>query len=204
MPSIDIFKSIFVTQTIEQDTLELIQYWLPTYLREVESQLGLPINSIAVPKPENYTSRNTYEDLPGEELPKVIVISPGLIQAPLKSGTGQYRATWRLGVGVATARPTEEEAKLHCDIYGAAVRTIMLQKGGGALGGQVHWVDEQYAGIPLGNAIRRYRAASLWFGVDLENVATQRGGPDAPNAEPYEYHTADEVIVDLVKEPING
>lgn len=205
MPSVDVFHKIFVVQReIEQPTRELLQLWFPTFLKQIESQLSLPVGQIEAPKPENYTSRNAYEELPGSELPKVVVISPGLIGTPLMSGNGQFRATWRLGIAVATTATDEETAKLHCDIYGAVVREIMLKRGGKALGAKVNWVDEQYADLPLGDVVQRYRAASQWFAVDVENVATKRGGPDTPNQEPYDYHTAQTVNVTKTKEPVNG
>lgn len=201
MPSIDVFHKIFVAQNLEEGAKLVLQQYFGTFLREVESQQGLPVGEIKVPPNENYTSRNAYDDIPGEELPKIVIISPGLIGTPKMSGNGQYRAIWRLGIAVATAAQTEEEAKFHCDIYGAVIRDIMLKRGGKALKARVEWIDEVYSGLPLGNAVRRYRAASIWFSVDKENVATKNGGPAAPDQDPYSYPIASTVRVNLVKEP---
>lgn len=204
MSSQAVFGTIFVARDIEHITEALLQLWFPTYLKEIEDQHGITVGTVLAPNPKNYTRRNEYSDLPGEELPKVVIISPGLIGTPIMGGNGQFRAIWRLGIAVATAAETEELAKFYCDVYGAAVREIMLKHGGGALSARVNWIDEQYSGIPLGNNLQRYRAAALWFGIDVENVATKRGGPTVPDQDPYTYHTANTVVVTKIKEPVDG
>lgn len=198
-----VFDNIFIPQQqLEAPTVALLQKWFSTFLRQIETQLNLTQDSIKVPLAKNYTSRNKFDALAGEDTPKVVVVSPGIIGSPMMSGNRQIRATWRLGIGVACVATTEELAKLHGDIYGAAVREIMLKKGGGALGGHIHWLDEQYTDLPISQQLQQYRAAAIWFSVDIENVATKRGGPDIPDADPYEYHTADVVDIELDKEPI--
>lgn len=204
MSSVAVFNQIFIANDIERLTETLLQKWFPTFLKETELQHAIPVGTVLAPDPKNYTRRNEYSDIPGEELPKVVIISPGLIGTPMMSGNGQFRAIWRLGIAVATAAETEEIAKLHCDVYGAAAREIMLKRGGKELGAKVNWLDEQYPSLPLGNALQRYRAAALWFGIDKENVATKRGGPEIPDQDPYTYHTANTVIVTKVKEPVDG
>lgn len=200
-----VFGNIFIPQQeLEAPTVALLQTWFPTFLRQIEIQLNLELDSIKVPLKRNYTSRNKFDALAGEDTPKVVVVSPGIIGTPLMSGNRQIRATWRIGIGVACVAPDEETAKLHGDIYGAAVREIMLKKGGGALGGHVHWLDEQYTDLPISNQLQQYRAAAIWFSADIENVATKRGGPDVPDSDPYAYHTADTVDVELKKEPITN
>lgn len=205
MSSIDVFRRIFVAQSaIEEPIKLLLQQYYPSFIKEIESQQSLPIGKISPPLERNYTSRNKFDALAGDDIPKVVVISPGLIGTPKMSGNGQIRATWRLGIGVATAATDEETAKLHCDIYGAAARDIMLKLGGGVLNGHVEWLDEQYVDLPISDQVMQYRAASIWFSVDIENVATKRGGPELPNAEPYGYHRADSVTIVKIKEPISG
>lgn len=203
MPISSVFGRIFIPQReIEAPTVALLQAWFPDFIHEIEHQLELSRGTVQIPKPENYTSRNKFDAMPGEMLPKVVVISPGIVGTPQHKGNGQITATWRLGIGVAHARPTEEEAKLHCDIYGAAVRDIMLKKGGGALHGRVHWLDEQYTDLPIGDQLQQYRAAAIWFSIDIENVATKRGGPATPNSEPYVYPLVQDVDITLQKEAI--
>lgn len=192
----NVFGRIYVPTSLTTSVTTTLQKWFPTFLKEVESQLGLPVGQLVPPR--NYTSRNKYDALPGEELPKVVVICPGLIGQPLKSGR-VYRAIWRLGVGVAIAADSEEDADLFSKIYGAAARDIILKKQGEYGANNVEWIDEAYDDLPLRDQIHQYRAAALWFAVDVENVATQKPGPDTPDSEPYTYHTADQVIIDKEK-----
>lgn len=196
-----VFGNIFVPQSrLEAPTVALLQLWFPTFIKKIETDLELEIGSIEIPLERNYTSRNKFDALAGEDTPRVVVVSPGLIGTPLMSGNGQIRATWRLGIGVATVATDEETAKLQGDIYGAAVREIMLKYGGGALHGHIHWLDEQYTDLPISEQLNQYRAAAIWFAVDIENVATKRGGPTVPDADPYTNHIVDTVDIDLQKE----
>jgi len=199
-----VFGKLFVPSKLEEATREILLLWFPTYLREVERQHGYPVDGLTVPLERNYTSRNSYDAIAGEDLPRVVIICPGLMTVPLLSGDGEYRAMWRLGVGVACVAPTEDEAKLHCDIYGAAVRGIVLKHGGKAIGGRVNWVDEQYVDLPISEQVKQYRAGSLWFSVDIANVVSNRPKPLTPDADPYEWGTADTVDIDLLKEPNSG
>lgn len=194
-----LFGKIFVPQVLEQAAKATLIEWFPTHLKEVESQLSIKVGSTTVPKESNYKNRNKFDALTINDIPLVTIISPGIVGTPQKDGRGKYKATWRLGIGVATAAETEEQAKLLGDMYGAVVRDIMLKRGG-QVGGRVRWLDEQYVDLPIADQLHQYRAAALYFSVDIENVVTGRGGPTVPDAEPYIVHTAETVDITLVKE----
>lgn len=197
-----VFGNIFVPATIERATKELLITWYPTFIKQICTELGEDI--IKAPSESAYTARNKYEELQVEELPKVVIIAPGIIGSPKMGGDRIISATWRIGVGVATAATDEETAKLHCDILGSAAREVMIKKGGGALGGSIHFLDEQYVDLPISNQLATFRAASLSFSVDIRNVSTKRGGPMVPDADPYSYPLVETVIIDKEKEGING
>lgn len=199
-----VFSRILVVNELESKAMTCLDTWFSTYLRQLELDNALESDSIRTPDRKYFTNRNNFDAIPGEELPKVVVVSPGLLSRPVRDNRGQYRAVWRLGVGVACAAETEEEAKFHCDIYGAAVRAIMLHQGGKALEAKIEWLDESYVDLPIPDQIQMYRAAAVWFSVDVENVVTKRGGPLVPNEAPYAYGKANTVTVTLVKEPIDG
>src|SRR5665213_1156903 len=191
MPINSVFSRIFVPQVLESDTEDILQEWFPTYIQEVESQVGLTMGTV-VP-PVNYTSRNKYDALKGEELPKCVVKSPGLVGVPTKDGQGKYRATWRLGIGLATVAPDEATAQLNAQILGMAAVAIMLQEGGSL--GYVSWVDWQSSDLPIQDQLKQYRAISAWFTINVQNVVTHKPGPAIPNAEPYSNSIADTVSV---------
>jgi len=199
------FRKIFVASQLERAAKITLQKWFPTYLRELERQLGLPVNS--APTPRNYTTRNKFDSLRGEEMPKVVVISPGLANAPLQGGHGQYRAMWRLGVGVAITAPSEDEAIMLSQMYGAAARAIVLQHQ--SLGDnigivEIHWLDETYDDLPVPDQLNQFRAAGNFFAVDVDNVVTKYAGPDTPDLLPadYDYGQVEDVIINLNKTPI--
>lgn len=195
-----VFKNLFVASTIEQNLLTVLNTWFPTYLHEIERQLGLAPDSI--PAPVHYSNRNSFDATPGEQLPRVVVIAPGLVGSPLQTGGGQYRATWRVGVGVATSAATEVRANLLSKIYGAAVRGIVLQNAGTL--GIVEWVDESYEDIPIEGQIQQYRATAVWFTIDIENVVTKWGGPEVPDLPPteYSYGQVQDVIIEIDYEEV--
>jgi len=191
-----VFGRIVVAAQIEQHVTEVLQNWFPTYIREIEAQNALPVG--VIPPPANYTSRNSFDALAGELIPKCVVISPGLADTPLRDGSGWYRAQWQVGVGVATAQPTEEAAMMHTDIYGAAVRAIILQQVCSEdLISDVQFVNETYEDLPITNQVQLYRAAAVYFVVDVDNVVKRWGGPEEPDKDPYRYGQAQTVDVDV-------
>lgn len=207
MSSIDapdtVFKPIFVPAYLEEQTVKCLQIWFPTYIRYVSAKFGAA--ALDVPPPANYTTRNSFDALPGELIPKCVVISPGLADTPMADGGGSYRATWQLGVGVATAQQDEELASLHTDIYGASVRAIVLQQLAKYVGMDspvmgVAWVGETYEDLPIPGQIQQYRAAAVYFFVEIADVVNRWAGPDQPDSEPYGYGQAHLVDVTLVNE----
>lgn len=203
MPTSEQFGNLLVASTFEEAALTTLQTWFPTYLHEIERQLGLATDTVK--PPVYYTNRNSFDASAGEPLPKVVAISPGLLGQPLVSGK-HYRATWRLGIGVAMAAKDEVTANMLVKIYGAAVRGIMLQKQ--SLGGtpgiqQIVWIDETYDDLPIQDQINLYKAAGVYFTVDVEDVVSKWMGPTTPDQPTYpDYGQVEAVIIDLQKEPI--
>lgn len=195
-----VFGKIVIAAEIEQDVTLCLQKWFPTYIRQVEAQAGLPVG--VIPPPANYTNRNSFDAIAGELLPKCVVISPGLADTPLRDGRGWYRAQWQVGVGVATAQPTEEAAMMHADIYGGAARALILQQvcGDSDLINDVQYVNESYEDLPIVNQVQLYRSASIFFIVDVDDVVNRWKGPEVPDDDPYAYGQAQEVDVDVINE----
>ena len=177
------FGKIMVASEIEYAARDLLQKWFPTYLREVERQVGWEDDPLPIPR--NYTNRNEFDALPGEELPKVVVISPGTEGRPQHpEGDGYYRAVWRLGIGVATAAQTEEEADRRAKMYGAAVRGIIIQNqnlSGLAIG--VAWSSESYDDLPIDDQFANYKSAGIYFLVEIEKAVNRWMRPDDPSEE---------------------
>lgn len=197
------FGRILVASQIEEAIQATLQKWLPTFLREIEDQLGITQGSL--PHPQNYTNRNSFDAQPGEKIPKIVIISPGLEGAPTRTGS-TYRASWRVGVGVADGAKTERVANMRIKAYGAAIRDILIKKQNldGNLPGiaQIVWLNETYDDLPIPDQLQLYKAASLFFTVDVENVSTRSAGPLEPatNTDVLpDYSEVETVIIELDK-----
>jgi hypothetical protein len=189
-----VFGEIMVASQVEYAVRDLLMKWFPTYIREMERQTDWQGDPLPIPR--NYTHRNEFDALPGEELPKVVVISPGLIGRPLHpEGAGYYRAVWHLGVGVATAAETEEEADRKVKMYGAAARGILVQNQSvDGLAIAVYWLDEKYDDLPIQNQFANYKAANIFFGIEVESAVNRWLGPDEPDEGPQTVPSFNTVI----------
>jgi hypothetical protein len=181
------YGRIIVASQLEYAARDLLQKWFPSYLREVERQFGWQGEQL--PAPRNYTNRNSFDALPGEEMPKVVVISPGLVGNPEHpEANGYYRATWAVGIGIAVAGRTEEEADNKVKIYGAAARGVLVQhqtlerEDLGVC--YVTWLEENYDDLPLVDQIAQYKAVSMFVGVETEFAVNRFMHPSEPSEFP--------------------
>lgn len=192
-----VFDNIFLPDTLVSEANALLKKWFPSYLTGFEVRLDLEPGTLLVP--ENYTQRNTFDSVPGEQLPKVVVLVPGIIGTPQKSGAGVYRATWRMGVGIAIAAKTEEEAVSLAEIYGAIVLAIFIDHPSiNGVASRTVWIDASYDDLPTGSELQQFRSSSTWFAVDVDNVVSKTPGPPEPGTVSV-IHTADEVKVQIDK-----
>jgi hypothetical protein len=177
-----IFGRILSAAQIEDAVLAVMEAWFPTYLAEMERQEGMRVGTL-VP-PDNYINRNSFETLEGEKMPKVVVMAEGLTGTPSTSGMHIYKATWNVGVGIATAAKTEEVCNRMVKAYGAAVRALVLNKMGtqNIIGvANVNWTQERYPSITIPSPIQLFKAANISFAIDVEDVAHKYGGPATPS-----------------------
>lgn len=193
-----IFGKLLVASEIEEAAIDTLIKWFPTYIKEVERQLGLQVGQIK--PPVNYSNRNSFDSLSGEAMPKVVVISPGMIDEPQLFGK-TYNAQWALGVGVAMSAQSEGLANAMVKMYGAAARGIMLHQFRKTRMSQaVRLISETYDDLPVESQFQHYRAAGVYFSVDVNDVVTKNIGPDTPDEDPYAYGQVEEVFIDLIKQ----
>jgi hypothetical protein len=199
-----IFGPILSASEIEEAILEALKFWFPTYLAEMERRLSLHKGTLIVP--QNYTNRNSFDAVEGEKTPKIVVIAPGLEGSPRKSAAS-YSAMWRVGVGVATGAKTERECNKYLKAYSGAIRAILIQKPGTVREyglnnlSEITWLSEEYVDLPeISNQHRLYKAATLWFTVDVNAVIGRRFGPvgpDAPDLAPDDLGEFADVILNV-------
>ena len=183
-PSSSAFRRIVTASQVEEAVMTTLKTWFGTYLRELQRWEHFEPGTL--PIPENYSFRREFDSEKGERLPKVVVTCPGLHTTPETSGGGQYRAMWRVGVGVAMSSKSEEIANRVVKAYGAAVRAILLQKRGldhTVPVANIVWLDEGYGELIVPDQFQQYRAVEVIFGVDVNDVVTKGGGPSAPDLD---------------------
>jgi hypothetical protein len=201
VPVSSVFHRMLSPAQLERAALATLREWMPEYLAEMERQLNYPPGTL--PIPTNYSNRNSFDAQAGEVTPKVIAISPGLQGEPMMLAGTQYRAVWQLGIGVTMDHTDEEIANDWCKAYGTTVRKLLSDKQ--SLGGfpgvaQVAWIGETYEDLPFGNATQLYKAAGVYFLVDVENVITARTGPKTHGD--VVYGQVEEVDIDIIKVPV--
>jgi hypothetical protein len=183
---------------VERAALATLRKWSSTYLGEAEDQHDRPRNSL--PRVRSYTTTNSFDKWPEDQLPCVLLVSPGLTEPPRAEGNGHYRASFGLGVAaiVSTARDhdTEELAKL----YVAALRTCLVQQrslDGFAAG--IEWLDETYDDLPSEDW-RSLGAGQAVFAVEVADIARRFTGPPHPTDPPepaYEPVPGDPTAIDV-------
>lgn len=197
----DVFRAIITAEEIERDLIDSMKDWFPTYLREVEHQLGMTVGEL--PEPAMYDTSTEFDFLDPGRLPLILAVSPGLASPPSKDGEGIYRAPWLMAVGAVVAGNSEKNAKKNAKIYGAAVRACVLQKRLKTLGGAIEWTDESYDDLPEMDQ-RSMAVANCVFWVEVDDVVSRVAGPLAP-ADPVQqpgsdWPTADTVTVEIERE----
>lgn len=192
------YGNIFVASELEESIRVLLKKWFPSYLREIERRVDWDKEPLLAPR--SYTTRNSYDVLPGEEMPKVVVISPGLVEQPEHpEADGYYKATWSVGVGIAIGARDEELADRVVKMYGAAARNILINHQ--SLGRDdvcyVSYLDENYDDLPIDDQLMLYKSAAIYVGVEVENVVNRFMRPTTPDEQEETLTTIEEVIIDL-------
>jgi len=197
----EVFKTIFVPSQLEEAVLNQLHMWFPTYIRQVEEQLGLPIGNI--PAPGFYSNRNSFDYLAGEKMPKVVAISPGLYTDPTANGSGQYSTWWRLGVGVVAVAKDEPIANMLVKIYGMAAVAIMLHKQDlGGISNGIEWIGATFDDVPVDVPNQLTKLFAGDFAVQINDTVTKWAGPDLPDQDPYAWGIVEQVIIEIERKDI--
>jgi hypothetical protein len=164
------FGQIVTSRDVEQAVLSTLRGWLPVYLRWFEQQTGRSAG--ALPNPRSYrVVADPDERFPEEQLPAILVVSPGLAEPPSREGDGSWQATWTVGIGVIVSTATADTTREVAAVYTAAVRAAIVQRG--ALGGiadHTRWTDEMHDQIVTPDRARHIAAGYLTFDVAVRRV----------------------------------
>lgn len=167
---------------VEMAALTMFRRWAGTYLAEAERQTGRAPGSL--PRIRAWTTSPDFETWPEDQIPRLLLISPGLIEAPKPDGGGSYRAKFALGVGVVVSARTMDETMALGKLYMAALRQCLLQHQsleGFAAG--VEWLDENYDDLPSIDT-RSLASGQAIFAVQVDGISRRWNGPTTPDSEP--------------------
>jgi hypothetical protein len=165
-----LFERIVTGHDVEQWVLELLRRWSGTYLSEVERQHGYEAGAIA--RVKGWAIGVSFDKWPEDQLPAVIVVSPGLVPPPTKTGEGRYSARWRIDVGIVCSAATQEKSHEQAMLFVAAHKAIIAQHpsleghAAGAL-----WLDESYDQLDYDDSRSLYSGTAS-FAVEVDNVLT--------------------------------
>jgi hypothetical protein len=167
---------------VEQATLAVLRRWMPTYLAEAERQTGRVVGSLPVIR--GWTVATTFDKWPEDQLPAIVLISPGLASPPDADGGGEYRARFMLGAVVIVSAATEAATRELAGLYSAVMRACLIQHQsleGFGLG--VQWLDERYDDLNFDDG-RSLAAGQVTFTIEVGGIARRWNGPAHPSEPP--------------------
>jgi hypothetical protein len=173
---------IMTGRDVELAMLTFLRRWGGTYLAECERQRGYGPG--ALPRVRAYTTAADFEKWPEDQLPCLLLVSPGLAEAPLADGAGSYRVKFSVGLAVIVSAATMDETAALSKLYVAAMRAAILQHQsleGFASG--VEWLDETYDDLPSVDT-RSLGAGQCIFAVEVSGFARRWNGPKTPEEPP--------------------
>lgn len=191
---------------VELAALRTLKRWSSAYLTDAEIKLGRTPGSL--PRIRAWTTAPDFEKWPEDQLPAVLLLSPGLAEAPNMDGRGAYRAQFSLGVAAIVSTAKMEQTAALAKLYCAVLRTCLIQKQsleGFAAG--VTWLDENYDDLPSIDD-RSLGAGQAIFAVQVDNVSQRWNGPATPGEPPPDYEpmpsdpTVDTVVIETDPTPI--
>jgi hypothetical protein len=196
---------IVSARDVEAAALATLKKWSSTYLGEAEDQHGRDRG--ALPRLRSYTTTNSFDKWPEDQLPCALLVCPGLAEPPKAEGNGHYRAVFAVGLAVIVSARTEVETEALAKLYVAALRTCLIQQpslGGFAAG--LDWLDESYDDLPSED-LRSLGAGQAIFAVHVNDLSRRYSGPPHPTADvpvpPYAPVNDDPVALDVAVDVIN-
>ncbi len=179
----NIYGQIITGADVRDAVEQHVRTWTLGYLGEVAAQAGFPRNYL--PDFRAYTSDIQLENgLTDEQMPCLLVVSPGLSSPPVKRGDGTWKTTWTINLTVVVSARDRMSTLRNVELYTAAVRSAVMQQpslGGFALG--CNWLDESYDALRLEQA-PNIGAGIVSLEVEVGPVVDSTKGPITPPAAP--------------------
>lgn len=178
----NLFRNITSRPEVEKAAIDMLRLWMDTYLNEIERQNGIPPRKLT--RPRSYSQRNKFDIWPEDQLPAIVVISPGLAEKPRRLGDGSHTAKWAVAIACIVGAKDEEETRNLAGLYTAAIRALFLQRASlNQFAAGVEWLDERYDDMP-DDARRSVQSGTVILAVEVDDVVTANAGPVTPDDPP--------------------
>lgn len=188
MSEANLYKRIVTPQAVEQAVAATLALWMPDYLGELERIEGYDAGQVALP--QGYITLSQFAKWPEDQLPLLLVVSPGLAQAPTRQHGSSYEAEWRIEVVAIVSDTDEENTRQLASTYAGAIRAALLQHK--MLKSSLHpdgfaqftkWRNEKYSDVDFTD-LRTLDSCRVFFTIGVEDVVTEQAGPREPSSEP--------------------
>jgi hypothetical protein len=206
-----VFGPLVTAADLENHVEVILARWFATYLYEIERNNDLEPGTL--PLPRSVVRSSEIEKFPEDQLPCVMIGSPGLTDPPQADGGGYFAATWQVQIGVEVAAAPNRRALELARWYAAAVRACVIQQQqdpGMDTAIQVirvDWRDERYDVLDSVDD-RTVCVGRVEVAITVAEVLQQGLGPLDPLIPPQPpapvapaWPTATDVLVDVDKEP---
>jgi hypothetical protein len=178
---VSIFEAIKIADTLEEAVRDTLMAWFKTYLREFELQASLTRD--VLPEPRTITIANDLDQQAANQLPAVVIVSPGLSprNRPKQEGDGSFRVWLAVGIGVFASGASRQDTAKLIRYYTAIIRTIILQHQSlGGVADGCEWFDESYDDAFNFSDEETVGAGQVVFEFEVAGVVNRYGGPAAP------------------------
>jgi hypothetical protein len=177
---VSIFGDLFGGDQIDAALIDVLDTWMPTYLKEVARQRSIPQTLDA---PRSIVAVAEFDRWPEEQLPSIVIVNPGTEGTP-RNHAGVFEASWPIEICISVSADTEAKTRRNSQLYIAAARGCIMQRrslGHGMKG--VDWGGESYTLIESQKR-RSLAGAKANFVIERENVLTVGAGPTDPLVDP--------------------
>jgi hypothetical protein len=177
---------IFTATTLELAALGVLQRTLALSLAEIARQA-----TVATPAlPRSWMVAHTFSRFPEDQVPAVVVTSPGLARPPERRPARAWMGWFGLVVGVECQGTRQDQVDAMVRLYAGAVRhCLLLHPSLDGVASDCKWFSEDYQPAPIDE--RRSRGVCLvGFELLVEQLVDQAYGP----LEPPETDGSDPVV----------
>jgi len=161
-----------------------LKAWMPVYIQELELQLGRERGKVPVPR--SWMIAGELEQLRENQLPGILVRSPGIANLPTHNGEGGYTAAWQLDLTGLISALDQDSTRAVAKLYGAAMRGIIVQKPSvNDFAINTVWTGESYNDLPSPDGERNLTLVTVNCNMIVEDVVNRMGGPRTyPSPDP--------------------